>query len=517
MPDLLAMYWERKRLRVIEASVGSALRVTQGFTVEIPEVAGPGWLAEAFRKRGVSARQAVVCLPREDAILRQLELPDAPDDELPLLVSFQASTRSTTPLEQLALDYVTLPRRVGSTQKDVLLASVPKTTTDPIRTALKEANVELTSLTIGGFALSELLVRGETALRQPADQHSLLVVQDAGRLEVALIGNRQLLATHVIRPPLDDAGRPVVAKAAADISRVLVPAQPWLRDDRIDRIWLLGEGTEWNGLAEFLKSQWNCPVERFDPHIASVLSGLDSSKLPESAKFAHAIGLALSHCDRQTPAFDLLHPHQPKPKRDPRKLQLAVGTAATLLIAAMGTAYVQLTLSGLERQIADMQTKDGDLTLLLKAGQPALEASKTVEEWVVRDMNQLKQLADLHQIMQGTDRLYVADYNFGPASGDALSKLVAKGNAKDRADWPQVAQRLVDARTYRLKPKEQTQSNRDPDYPNRFELDAELVPAPKSAQSVSTAGKTESSPASATTATSAESTVTAKPSDTKGK
>ncbi|MCX7409265.1 MAG: hypothetical protein NTZ32_14390 [Planctomycetales bacterium] len=513
MPDVLAIYWERKRLRVVEASVGPTMRVTQGFTIDVPEVAGPGWLEEAFRKRGVSARQAVVCLPREDAILRQFELPDAPDDDLPLLVSFQASTRSTTPLDQLVLDYVTLPRRSGSAQKDVLLASVPRATTDPIRVALKEANIELTSLTIGGFALAELLVRGEAALRHPADQRSLLVVQDANRLEVALIGNGQLLATHVVRPPLDESGHPVVAKAAADVSRVLVPAQPWLRDGRIDRIWLLGEGAEWSGLSEFLKSQWNCSVERFDPHVASVLSGLDSSKLPEAARYAHAIGLALSHCDRQTPAFDLLHPHQPKPQRDPRKFLYAVGSAAALLVAAMGTSYVQLTLSELESQIDKKRSDEGNLALLLKAGQPSLDAAKTVEDWVVRDINQLQQIADLDKIMDGTERLYVTDYNFGPASGDALAKINAKGLAKDRADWPQMAQGLVDAKAYRLKPKEQTQSNRDPDYPNKFELDVELIPLPKS---VPVTGKVAPDPSSAAAVTPSESTATVKPSNTKG-
>ena len=330
---------------------------------------------------------------------------------------------------------------------------------------------------------------------------------------MALIGNGQLLATHVVRPPLDESGHPVVAKAAADVSRVLVPAQPWLRDGRIDRIWLLGEGAEWSGLSEFLKSQWNCSVERFDPHVASVLSGLDSSKLPESARYAHAIGLALSHCDRQTPAFDLLHPHQPKPKRDPRKLLLAVGTAAVLLIAALATSYVQLTLSGLQSQIDKKLLDEGNLALLLKAGQPSLDAAKTVEDWVVRDINQLQQIADLNQIMDGTERLYVTDYNFSPASGDALSKINAKGLAKDRADWPQMAQGLVDAKTYRLKPKEQTQSNRDPDYPNRFELDVELIPLPKSAP---VAGKVAPSSSSTTAATPSKSTATVKPSNTKG-
>ena len=481
MPDVLAIHWERKRLRVIEASVGGSLRVTQGFVIDVPEIAGPGWLREALRKHGVTAKQAIVSLPREDAILRQMELPDAPDDDLPLLVSFQASTRSATPLDQLVLDYVLLPRRVGSPQKDVLLASVPRTVVDPIRTTLAEANIELTSLTIGSFALAELVAHGEAALRQPEDQRSLIVQHDAHRLEIVLLGQRGPLSTHIVRPALDEDGHPVVAKSAADIARVLVPAQPWLSEGRIDRIWLLGANTEWQGLDEALRSRWNCPVERFDSQIASLLPGIGSSKLPEPTPFAHSIGLALSHCDRKTPAFDLLHPHQPKPQRDPRKLQLAAGSAAALLVIALSAAVIQLTLSSLDNSIADTKKREDDLNLLLKAGQPTLDSAKTIGDWTARDVNQLKQIADLDGIMQGTERLYVSDYNFGPASGDALAKLSAKGSAKDRIDWQQVRQRLVDAKTYSVTPKELTQSNRDPDYPNRFELDANLIPPPKPA------------------------------------
>ena len=489
MPDVLAIHWERKRLRVIEASVGGTLRVSQGFVIDVPEVAGPGWLREALRKHGVTAKQAIISLPREDAILRQLELPDAPDDELPLLVSFQASTRSTTPLDQLVLDYVLLPRRAGSPQKDVLLASVPRTVVDPIRTTLAEAHIELTSLTIGSFALAELVVRGEALLRQPEGQRSLLVQCDANRLEVVLLGQRGPLSSHIVRPPLDEAGHPVVAKAAADVSRVLVPAQPWLNDGRVDRIWLLGDADGWPGLDKALSDRWGCSVERFNPHIASLLSGIDSSKLPDPAQFAHAIGLALSHCDRLSPAFDLLHPHQPKPQRDPRKLQLAVGTAAALLVIALSAAAIQLTLSSLDNRIAETKKREGDLNLLLKAGQPTLDAAKTIEDWTIRDVNQLKLIADLDGLMQGTERLYVSDYNFGPASGDALAKLIAKGNAKERIDWEQLRRRLVDAKTYRVTPRVLTQSNRDPDYPNRFELDADLIPPPKPAPGVKVSGR----------------------------
>jgi hypothetical protein len=100
--------------------------------------------------------------------------------------------------------------------------------------------------------------------------------------------------------------------------------------------------------------------------------------------------------------------------------------------------------------------------------------------------------------MQGTARLYVSDYNFGQSAGEAIAKLQATGNARERADWQELAQRLVDARRYRVKPRELTQISRDSDYPHRFELDTDLVApgkAPAKAVTPATASNTPAVPA----------------------
>lgn len=491
MPDVLAIHWDKRRLRIVEASVGATVRVVQSFVVDIPELAKSGWLREALRKKGTTARQAIVCLPREDAILRQLELPDAPDDELPSLVYFQASTRSTTPLEQLAVDYLPLPRRAGSIQRDVLLGTVPRSSVDPIRAVLVEAGLELISLSISSFALAELVLRGEHALGQSNAQSRLVVLADSGRLEVVLLGKNEPLVAHLVRPPLDDQGQPVIAKAAADISRVLVPAQPWLVNSPIERIWVLGDAPEWDGLDQALRDRWNCPVERFDSQISARIGDLDLTKFQDSiVQFAPALGLTLGRVQRRSPVFDLLHPRQPRPKQDPRKLQLAAGSAAALLIIAAFTSYYQLSLSSLEARIKVAQDEANTLSGRLKVDEPKRKAATLIEEWKTHDIEQLKQFVELHAIMQGTERLYVSDYDFGQTTGDAIAKLHATGNARERADWQQLAQRLVDARTYRVKPRELTQQSRDPDYPNRFELDTDLVPPGKPTATVATASPT---------------------------
>jgi hypothetical protein len=487
MPDVLAIYWDKRRLRVTEASIGSTVRIGQVFVVEVPDPLTTGWLREALRRKGVSARQAVISLPREEAILRQLELPDAPEDELPTLVQFQASTRSTTPLDQLVLDFLPLPRRSGAVQRDVLLATVPRTVVDPIRAALNDAGVELISASISSFGLAELVLRAEDANRQ--SQSRLVVLADSNRLEVVLLCHRQPLVAHLVRPPLDEQGHPMIAKAAADISRILVPAQPWLSDNPIEQIWIIGDDAEWNGLDQALRDRWNCPVDRFDTQVASRIRDLNLGKIDNTiAQSAAVIGLALGRHLPQAPSFDLLHPRQPRAKSDPRKLYLAAGSAAALLLIALFSSWFLLSMASLEDRIQKAREKDRELSASSNAGDADRKAATLIEEWKSRDINQLKQFVELHEHMQGTSRVYLSEYMFAPTAGQALAKLNATGNARERIDSQQLAQRLADARTYRVKPRDVTQQSRDPDYPSRFELDTELLPPPKPAPAAATPG-----------------------------
>ncbi len=494
MPDILAIHWDKRRLRVVEASIGSSVRVNQSFTLDIPETLKTTWLRDALRQKGTTARQAIVCLAREEAILRQLELPDVPDDELPSMVYFQASTRSTTPLDQLVVDYLPLPRRAGTVQRDVLLATAPRSTVDPIRAALGDAGVELLSLSVTSFCLAELVLRAESALGLTRPHSRLVVYADANRLEVVLLGKNEPIAAHMVRPPLDEQGRPVIAKSAADVSRVLVPAQPWLTNNPIESIWIVGDSPEWQGLDDALRERWNCPVERFDSQVSGKIRELELSKLSDSiAQFGPVLGLALTRLQPRSPVLDLLHPRQPKPKQDPRKLQLAAGSAAALVVIALFTSYYQLSLASLEASISQTRDEVTKLSGQLKVDEPKRNAALMIGEWKTHDVDQLKQFVELHEVMQGTGRLYLADYDFGQITGDAIAKLHATGNARERTDWQQLAQRLVDTRSYQVKPSELTQQSRDPDYPNRFALDANLVspgkPAPATAPASPTTRK----------------------------
>src|SRR5262245_54732699 len=99
MPTLIAIDWDRREARIIAASTqGRSLRIERVFAVpwssegtdEAAVTARAAALKSALREHGVGRGDALVTIARAAVELKQLELPPAPDAELPDLVRFLA-------------------------------------------------------------------------------------------------------------------------------------------------------------------------------------------------------------------------------------------------------------------------------------------------------------------------------------------------------------------------------------------------------------------------------------------
>lgn len=480
MADLLVLSWDRRRLSGIELTPGgSTPRIHSGFNVDWPEQ-GPtaNWLRETLRRFNVNARQVALALPREDVVLRLLELPQVSDDEMPTLVRFQAAARSAQSLDQLLLDYLPLPVRPGVAQREVWLATTPLTTVDPIRALLSEAGLELVQLSLSSLSLTELIARGEAKQSIDPAEASLVVLREGPRMELAVVCQRQLIAAHAVKwSSVNDIPPP--AKMLAEVSRLLVQVQAWLPEGTLQRVWVIGSDEDVGELPVAIAERWNCPVQRFDPWRDGTIS-IGSAKVEgPSTEYAIAAGLALTQSSRLAPKIDLLHPRQPPPKRDPRKPYIAAAAAAALVVVATGTAVIQQSLASYDRAIEELRLQEEDIKAKLKEGAPVLDASKTIDDWQSRNINQLSQMAELYDVMKGTQKLVVSEYRSASGSGPVLAKLHTAGIARDREDAAQFAQHLADNPKYVVRPTAGTGASHDHEYVSRFDLDVDLVPVKK--------------------------------------
>lgn len=476
MAEILALSWDRKQLSGLEVVPSVAgPRVVKGFKVSWPEQPPTAeWLREILRRFEIKARNVAVAMPREDVVLRLLELPGVPDDELPTLVRFQAAARTAQSIDQLLLDYLPLPPRPGVAQKEVWLATTSLATVAPIQSLLSDAGLEVVQLTLSSLCLSELITRGTTRRSFDPSDASLVVLRQDARMELAVVCQQQLIAAHAVKWS-STSEIPPVTKMLAEVSRVLVQVQAWLPNSTLQHAWVIGDDANVGDLPQAIQQRWNCSVERFDPwrdgHVA-----LGSTKIDGiSTEFAVATGLALIQSHPLTPKIDLLHPRQPPRKRDPRKPLIVASAAAALALTALVTGITQQGLASMDARIDELRTEDNELGVRVKEGEPTLEAAKLVEDWQARNINQLNQIGELYRLMHGTPRIVISEYKFSPGLGNVLGRLKTTGMAKSRADAEQLGQSLADLPKFSVTPSSVPGMSRDAEYASRFELEADVV------------------------------------------
>src|SRR6516162_1765451 len=102
MAELLAVEWEHAHVSGVLAQVAPGrIRLTRTFVVPRPvtSITGSGplqidWLKPELSKLGIHGGQVLVALPRDESVVKRVELPDVSDDELPVMVRFQAGAKS---------------------------------------------------------------------------------------------------------------------------------------------------------------------------------------------------------------------------------------------------------------------------------------------------------------------------------------------------------------------------------------------------------------------------------------
>ncbi|MFQ5735213.1 MAG: pilus assembly protein PilM [Planctomycetaceae bacterium] len=222
MPDLLALDSDSHQLSGFDAGVSKgSVRLRKSFTLQVPgdaELIGhpatPGapppkiseveraqkfgeWLRGELREMRISTKQVLICLPREDTVVRQLEVPgDIPDNELPDVVRLQAETKISSSLDQLRLDFLPLPKIGDAPTRDVLMATISTEAADRLENSLKAADLEPVSMGLSSVAAMELVTRAENNHGLPPEGPSLVLARHGNRLEISLMRHKQLVFTH---------------------------------------------------------------------------------------------------------------------------------------------------------------------------------------------------------------------------------------------------------------------------------------------------------------------------------
>lgn len=478
MADSLVLNWSKTGIVAISASV-SGQQVHVGKTASLtwtenavpnqnPVAAGHA-LKTFLQQSGLQAEEAVVCLSRDAAVTRMLDVPRVSDDELTDIVRLQAATRSSQPADQLLIDYLPQPPLPGRELGTVLAATLNRSTADNIRKVLTTAGVQITGIGLSSVGLAELA----TGTRSVSPGEMLVgAVLIESRLEVSLIrnGNIPFLQSAVLTEISDEA-------ISAELRRILFSAQQKVGDFDTDRL-LLFVNPDQQKLFPQLQEEYgeqlsvvtltNAPQVRL------------GKSLPDSvspAELVCPLGLLLNRTLHTLPGVDFLHPREKLAVRSNTRRKIAVYAAGAVTLIGLSLYGYYSHLRSLDNRISRLKQAETDLKDGLNTGAPALQADADLQEWLARDVHTLLELEKMEDTLPGTAVAYLNEYNYDVALGKNLGKVSGKGMALDRDKVEQIY-RDFDAAGFNVYAEEIEITRRDSEYPAQFTLTLERPAAP---------------------------------------
>jgi Tfp pilus assembly PilM family ATPase len=423
------------------------------------------WLNSQLPELDAHDQRLIVLVSREEIATRLLMLPEANNDALPDLVRHQVAARSSVPLDQLAFDYAPLVATPPQGGRWVQTASVPQRLLQRIKTFAEVAELDLRSVGMTTIACGEAIARAERSRNLPSDRKQLVVCFVGEQLEVSMWRGVDLLFSHVARA---SDSKTVVA----EVQRSLMSHDTVVGKDAISRTWLIAPLEREAELRTVLTTRLSCDVVGFEPSREVLVTGLTA----DSGEYVASLGALLAETRRTVLAFDFLNPRRRELKPDRTKMIAAVAVGVLLLLVTTAYAASRLYLSSLEDRIAEKETAIREQERLLKESEPTLATIKMLSSWHDRRVDWLEQLQQIAAEMPGTDRVYLTDWRFDLATGEALGSTTATGFAREREDAQRLTQRLAEQPGIRIRPNPIGSGGSDPEYPILLQLDAELLP-----------------------------------------
>jgi type IV pilus assembly protein PilM len=295
---------------------------------------------EATKK--VKTKYVVACLPEEKAFLQVIKMPIMSEEDLKSAIVFEAENYIPLPVSEVYLDCEIIPPVYNHLDHlDVLLAAIPKRTTDPYLRVLKKAGLKPIAFEIESLAIARALIKDQTTtypvliIDLGGTRSSFIIFAGksvrfttsipvsgihfteliAKNLKISFEKAEKLKIIHGLKEGLKIklGEKTTLEKVKGKIFEALIPALVDLvqqikkyidyyqahaylsglppNGKRIHKVILCGGGANLKGLKEFLELELKIPVEIGNPWINT--GEVKNFPKEKSLSFATAIGLAL--------------------------------------------------------------------------------------------------------------------------------------------------------------------------------------------------------------------------------
>ena len=480
--DYVALDWGNESVRCIAARIDdgrlTVLNVEEAeWPVELAEVHDVQATAEHLRRfvqtTSLKSPKALIVVPRDAVVIRRLDLPDVPDNELPDLVRLQAATKLATPVDKLALDYIPLSARGEHPGRSVLLVSLEQDRLRKLSAAVEAAGMQPAGCFTSSICVADLALRSAGSV---ADSGlSLVVYQHRNRLELSALLDRQLIFSYSLTLP-DEESAGHTQPLMAELSRVLVAVRQVRHEAEIERVFVIQDGVRDEQVLTTLEERFGGQLRVLtseDFRRGTAIDGAVTAHTPGAA-----LGALVAEAAPRIPAVDFLRPRRAVAQADPRlRLKQFAAAAAGVLVVVGGLTYYSM-LASRSAQIADLEDRRSELEALLNKPQSktTIASAGALNAWSDEVASPLAVLGEFQELAPGTGRLYFTRLQFTPQTGEATARLTGDGLAREERDVVSLQQKLADAgHVVTYKPSRSSAVN--PDYPIAFELNVSIMPA----------------------------------------
>ena len=399
MSQLFALEWDPREIRLMVASGrGRQIVIEQAFSIPCETDPSAAAAAEQIGKRiaaevdarGLGRAEAVVAVGRNSIELRQLQLPPAPDEDLPDLVRFQATREFNELDDKWLLDFIPI---VGSADspRTVLATAIAPAVLAHIEAVCEHAGLKMRRLLLRPCEAA-LLLEGEKSI--PRGQVVLLVNSLGVDADLTAVADGTAVFLRTTRISSDP---PPLQALLAEIRLTMAAASNQLGGRKIESIVLCGEQQPDLDLGHAIETELGIRVELFDPFGGVKLGRALVESPPEHpGRFAPLVGMLLAELKPSKHAVDFLHPRRRAAAADPRKKWMIAGAvAATLLLAWL--IYSRIDHYRLAESVAALERESTSLDDSIARAKRVRASAAEIAKWADEDVIWLDRIHALAQ------------------------------------------------------------------------------------------------------------------------
>ena len=448
MPNFVAVELN-ENVMVVACAKGSGKNFQINHLFEVPvessstdEQRGSA-LKESLAERGVTKAELIGVVNRKQVEMREVEVPPAPDNELPDLVRFQARNVFASMNDNWKLDYVpfdNLPVDASEPkQLRVLAIAISPNLNDTYTAVAEHAGLKLKRIVFGPYSCCGLY---ESLMSD--DSNRLLIVPAAGHFDFTVAAGPNLIAARSVKAPTDaeHSARQIVS----EVRRTLASTKALLQDQPVGQVLIGASEKQFGAIGAEVESTLDLPVAYLDVFATMPARQLSAARPEHPEHFAAVVGsLSREYSSKRQPV-DFVNPRKPIVRQLNYRPALFAAVAAAIFCLMIGT-YAWMTLSNQSKQIADKQTELDNLKKENQGegNQPSIDKMvgevELMDQWEFSRTNWLDELKTLSELMKTPDDILVTNFQ-GQPSKESTVKMYLKVRTTEKtnqeSDWIQL-------------------------------------------------------------------------------